>query len=485
MNDQVENSSSPAAAAPGPNLPEYSVSELAFALKRSVEENFGYVRVRGEISGLARPRSGHVYFALKDDKSVLNGVCWRGVAQRLSFKPEDGLEVVCSGKLSTYPARSKYQLIVEQMEPAGIGALLAQLEERRKRLAAEGLFDDARKQALPYLPDVIGVVTSPSGAVIRDILHRLADRFPRRVLVWPVLVQGPDAAEQVARAVAGFNGLTPNSALPRPDLLIVARGGGSVEDLWAFNEEAVVRAVAASDIPVISAVGHETDTTLIDFVSDRRAPTPSAAAEMAVPVRAELAAGLDELARRGRAGLQRLLAERRRDLEALERGLRGPRDLLALAEQRLDDVAGRLARGLMTLKERRQGELAALTAALQPKLLRREIERQSELVQRLSRQASAAFRHRLADLERRLEGAVKLLDSLSYQNVLARGFALVRDASDTPVTHAAMTQPGQALRLVFQDGDARATVDGAPRPPKAPAKRRPRKADDDDQGSLL
>ena len=257
-----------------PNLPEYSVSEIAAAVKRTVEDNFGYVRIRGEVSGFLAARSGHMYFSLKDDKAVIDSVVWRGTAGKLRFQPEDGLEVICTGKLSTYAPRSRYQLVVEAMEPAGVGALMALLEERRQKLAAEGLFAPERKQALPYLPRVIGVVTSPTGAVIRDILHRLRDRFPSRVLLWPVLVQGKGSAEQIAAAIRGFNAMEGTADIPRPDLLIVARGGGSIEDLWAFNEEVVARAAAESEIPLISAVGHETDTTLIDFVSDRRAPTP-------------------------------------------------------------------------------------------------------------------------------------------------------------------------------------------------------------------
>src|SRR6185437_11877029 len=300
----------PAAAAASepplrPNLPEYTVSELSAALKRTVEQGFSYVRVRGEVSGFKRHSSGHCYFALKDADAVLDAVCWRGTAMKLAVKPEDGMEVLCVGRLTTYPGRSKYQIVVESVELAGIGALLKLLEERRQRLAAEGLFAEERKKRLPFLPDVIGVVTSPTGAVIRDILHRLNDRFPRRVLLWPVAVQGEGAAQQVAAAIAGFNKLMPDGPVRRPDLLIVARGGGSLEDLMAFNEEVVVRAAAASAIPLISAVGHETDTTLIDYASDRRAPTPSAAAEMAVPVRLDLLAELDGKAMRLVTGLGR------------------------------------------------------------------------------------------------------------------------------------------------------------------------------------
>src|ERR1700676_3818539 len=307
MNDQPLTAAQ-AWAEPGPtNQPEYTVSELAAALKRSIEENFSVVRVRGEVSGFKRVSSGHCYFALKDADAVLDAVCWRTTAFKLSIQPEDGMEVIATGRLTTYPGRSKNQLIVDSIELAGIGALLKLLEERRRRLAAEGLFAAERKRKLPYLPEVIGVVTSPTGAVIRDILHRLADRFPRRVVVWPVSVQGENAAAQVAAAIEGFNLLQPGGAVPRPDLIIVARGGGSLEDLMAFNEEIVVRAAAASAIPLISAVGHETDTTLIDHASDRRAPTPTAAAEMAVPVRLDLMAELSGKSARLARGLSRLL----------------------------------------------------------------------------------------------------------------------------------------------------------------------------------
>ncbi|MBU6471974.1 MAG: exodeoxyribonuclease VII large subunit, partial [Alphaproteobacteria bacterium] len=304
-----------------PNLPEYSVSELSGALKRTVEDAFPFVRVRGEISGLKAAASGHVYFDLKDEKAVLNAIIWKPTARALKLKPEPGMEVVCTGRVTTYPGSSRYQLIVEQMELAGAGALMALIEERKKRLAAEGLFAAERKQPLPFLPEVIGVVTSPTGAVIRDILHRLSDRFPRRVILWPVAVQGEKAAGEVAAAIRGFNALAPGGPVPRPDVLIVARGGGSIEDLMAFNEEVVVRAAAESAIPLISAVGHETDTTLIDFASDRRAPTPTAAAEIAVPVRAELVQQVRDLDNRGHRGFTRAMADRRTMLAGLARVL--------------------------------------------------------------------------------------------------------------------------------------------------------------------
>ncbi len=472
---------------PSPNLPEFSVTELSFALKRTVEDTFGYVRVRGEISGLARPRSGHVYFALKDEKSVIDSVCWKGVAGRVRFNIEDGLEVICTGKLSTYPARSKYQLVIEQMEPAGIGALLAQLEERRKRLAAEGLFEAARKKPIPYLPKVIGVVTSPTGAVIRDILHRLRERFPRQVLLWPVLVQGEAAAAQVAAAIDGFNNLPTDGPVPRPDLIIVARGGGSIEDLWGFNEEIVVRAAANSAIPLISAVGHETDTTLIDYASDQRAPTPTAAAEIAVPVRADLAASLRDLDARQVAAAGRLVENRRREIESLSRGLRGPRELLSLATQRFDDIGERLNRAMLGLRTDRLQRLATITAAFRPTLLRQEIRRQGELVGTQSERLVRAYRGHIGDSENRLALQSKLLESLSYQNVLERGFALVREDDGGPLTRVAATTAGQAIKIEFYDGATKAVIAGktagSGRKPK-PVKRKKTK-DDDGQGSLL
>src|SRR2546429_4572578 len=281
------------------NAPEFTVSELSSALRRTVEDAYGHVRVRGEISGFRGAHSsGHCYFALKDENAKIEAVIWKSALYRMRFKPQEGLEVIATGKLTTYPGSSKYQIVIEALEPAGIGALMALMEERKKKLPAQGPFDEARKQLLPWLPEVIGGATSPTGAVIRDILHRLEDRFPRRVLVWPVKVQGDGSAEQVAAAIRGFNALPVGGRIPRPDVLIVARGGGSLEDLWSFNEEIVVRAAASSRIPLISAVGHQTDITLIDFAADKRAPTPNAAAEMAVPVRSELLAEVSVLARR-------------------------------------------------------------------------------------------------------------------------------------------------------------------------------------------
>ncbi len=438
---------------PGSNLPEFTVTEISAALKRTVEDVYGHVRVRGEISRPSRPGSGHVYFTLKDDSAVLDAVCWRGTASRLSVQPEEGMEVIATGRLTTFAGRSKYQIVVEALELAGEGALLKLLEERRRKLAAEGLFAEERKRPLPFLPEVIGVVTSPTGAVIRDILHRLADRFPRHVLVWPVLVQGDGAAEQVAGAIAGLNGLKAGGPVPRPDLLIVARGGGSLEDLMAFNEEIVVRAAAASAIPLISAVGHETDTTLIDFAADRRAPTPTAAAEMAVPVRAELAATVLDLERRTVAGMARLVEERRVRVEGLGRGLGDPMRLMEGAAQRLDDRAERLLRALPLLVERRQGQLAEAAARLRhPGQQVTDAARQvGQFAERLGVAASRA----VTEAETRLRSVSKLLESYSYQDVLRRGYALVRDAAGAPVTDPSLLAMGDDIQVEFHE---RATI---------------------------
>ncbi|WP_341899348.1 exodeoxyribonuclease VII large subunit [Ferrovibrio terrae] len=450
-------------------MPEYTVTELSLRLKRSIEESFGWVRVRGEISGFKRAASGHLYFSLKDADSVLDGVCWKGSAARLGVKPEDGMEVICSGKLTSYPGRSKYQMVVERMELAGLGALMALLEQRKQKLAAEGLFAPERKRPLPYLPRVIGVVTSPTGAVIRDILHRLADRFPTHVLVWPVLVQGEGAAEQVAKAIRGFNALPEGGAVPRPDLLIVARGGGSLEDLMAFNEEVVVRAAAASDIPLISAVGHETDTTLIDFASDRRAPTPTAAAEMAVPVRLDLVtdvAGLDERLRRG---MTRLAQEKRRHLDSLGRGLRGPREQLDMARQRFDDLSDRLRHALRVGVASQRARMETAMARLRPALLKREVVDYGRRLKDADARLLRAIRQRQADATQRLSQPAKLLESLSYRNVLARGFAVVYGADGRALNSAAAMAPGAAVAIEMQDGrrDAQIVGGAAPSPKRS------------------
>src|SRR5712671_1680846 len=413
----------PPASASGSNLPEYTVSELSLALKRSIEDGFGQVRVRGEISGFKRPGSGHCYFALKDADAVLDAVCWRMTAIRLGLKPEDGMEVVCSGRLTTYPGRSKYQLVVDTIELAGKGALLRLLEERRLRLAAEGLFAAERKQLLPFLPSVIGIVTSPTGAVIRDILHRLADRFPRHVLIWPVAVQGEGAAAQIAAAIDGFNRIAAGGKLPRPDLIIVARGGGSLEDLMAFNEEIVVRAAAASAIPLISAVGHETDTTLIDYASDRRAPTPTAAAEMAVPVRLDLIAELEAKAMRIVSGLSRFLSERRTRVEGLGRGLPDPRSLLDTARQRLDDRAERLELGLRQAIALRRHRLETAGGRLSKGLLEAQLVRGHDRLADALPRLEQALRRLVDHQQHRLENVGGRLEAFrqAVAKVLARG----------------------------------------------------------------
>ncbi len=465
------------------NLPEYTVSELSAALKRTIEQDFSYVRVRGEVSGFKRHGSGHCYLALKDAEAVLDAVCWRGTAIRLAVKPEDGMEVVCTGRLTTYPGRSKYQLVIESMELAGVGALLKLLEDRRKRLAAEGLFDEERKKRLPFLPRIIGVVTSPTGAVIRDILHRLNDRFPRHVLVWPVAVQGEGAAEQVAAAIAGFNKLSPGGKVPRPDLLIVARGGGSLEDLMAFNEEIVVRAAAASAIPLISAVGHETDTTLIDYASDRRAPTPTAAAEMAVPVRLDLIAELEAKAMRIVSGLSRFLSERRTRVEGLGRGLPDPRSLLDTARQRLDDRAERLELGLRQAIALRRHRLETAGGRLSKGLLEAQLVRGHDRLADALPRLEQALRRLVDHQQHRLENVGGRLEAFrqAVAKVLARGYAIVRDATGKIVESAHGIAAGDTLTLIFHDGKITVTAEDAAKQPRA----RPRKPSSPDQGSLL
>src|SRR5271167_1183965 len=385
------------------NLPELTVSELSAALKRTIEDSYGYVRVRGELGKVSYHSNGHVYFDLKDDRASIAGVIWRSAAPRIKLKLEAGLEVAITGRLTTYPGRSQYQIVVETLDPAGLGALMALLDERKRRLTAEGLFDEARKQLLPYLPAVIGVITSPSGAVIRDILHRLADRFPRHVLVWPVKVQGEGSAAEVAAAITGFNALPERGALPRPDLLIVARGGGSLEDLWSFNEEIVVRAAAESLIPLISAVGHETDVTLIDFAADRRAPTPTAAAEMAVPVRAELIVDVDSFARRALASWRRNQEARRSELRSATRALPGADEVLALPRQRLDHAAAALARALRANAQIHRVGYSRIGGRLSPHLLRGGVERRRERIGVYAKRAERAMVNFIAARRARFE----------------------------------------------------------------------------------
>jgi exodeoxyribonuclease VII large subunit len=448
------------------NLPEFSVSEVSAALKRTIEDAFGFVRVRGEVSKVTFQSSGHVYFDLKDDKAVLNAVCWRGTAQRLKLKPQQGLEVVCTGRISTYPGSSRYQIIVEQVEMAGIGALMAMLEERKKKLAAEGLFDPAHKRKLPFLPDVIGVITSPTGAVIRDIMHRLDARFPRRVLLWPVAVQGERAAAEVAAAIRGFNAMNPRGPLPRPDLLIVARGGGSIEDLMAFNEETVVRAVYESTIPLISAVGHETDTTLIDFVSDMRAPTPTAAAELAVPVRAELLAQTLDFERRFLRSMTARMDDRRRHLAQTARVLPRAEQLFSGPRQRLDFAGERLATALRANLQEHRRLFTETAAVLRPNRITRQFalgrERMSALAQRLTR----VQRTRLVEIRKQLDALGRVMESVSYRSVLERGFTLVRGEDGSVRRRAEAVAAGERLSLTFADGTRIALADGpaAPRP---------------------
>ncbi len=489
------------------NAPEFSVTELSGAIRRTMEDAFGRVRVRGEIAGFRGPSaSGHVYFALKDTNARIEAVIWKGVFSRLKAYVEEGLEVIATGKVTTFAGSSKYQIVIDELEPAGAGALLMQLEERKKRLAAEGLFASERKKAIPFLPDVIGVITSPTGAVIRDILHRLADRFPRHVIVWPVRVQGETSAEEVRRAVIGFNALTHDDEITRPDVLIVARGGGSLEDLWGFNDEALARAVADSEIPLISAVGHETDTTLIDFVSDLRAPTPTAAAERAVPVRAELLLNIDEFGLRLRNAVHRSLERKKAALQGLGRGLPQPESLLAPQRQRLDFAAARLpsaARQSLDQKLRRLAVLQQRLSAQSPaarlarfgeRLTGLETRLKTALATRLSRETQeiARRRDRLPALETRLETAFRnglmrrralvearfaQLQLLGHHSVLARGYAVVRDGAGKTVRSASVAANEALLNIIFSDGEtAVQPVEGGAPMQRPPAKKAGAKA---------
>jgi exodeoxyribonuclease VII large subunit len=478
----------------GANSPEYTVAELSGAIKKAIENEFGHVRLRAEVGRVSLPRSGHVYLDLKDDKAVIAGIIWKGVAATLDTQPEEGMEVIATGRITTFPGQSKYQIIIEDIKPAGAGALMAVLEKRKAALAAEGLFDASRKRPLPYLPEIIGVVTSPSGAVIRDILHRLRDRFPRKVLIWPVAVQGAKCAPEVARAIAGFNRLTPGGALPRPDLIIVARGGGSVEDLWGFNEEVVVRAAAASEIPLISAVGHETDTTLIDYAADMRAPTPTAAAELAVPVRLDLLAHLDQQHARMSRSLTQGLIQRGQRLRDMSRVLPRPDTLLDSPRQRLDRAADRLARvatlterpcllleraiarldpALMVGVQRRKMHLADLAGALRPATLRRRLAQDSQRTASLARRLAPALmreqalqaarlsragislstvaRRQITKWQNQITAAERLRRTLGYEATLERGFAVVR-SEGTLITTSTGAADQTTLEIQFADG---------------------------------
>ncbi|WP_170475772.1 exodeoxyribonuclease VII large subunit [Ruegeria arenilitoris] len=459
---------------PGQNTPEYTVSDISGEVKRTLEGAFGRIRVRGEVGRVFKARSGHLYYDIKDDRNVLACTTWKGQISGLSVVPEEGLEVVVTGRLTAFGAQSKYNLNVEEVAVAGQGALMALLEKRKKQLETEGLFAPERKKPLPYLPQIIGVVTSPSGAVIRDILHRLRDRFPRKVLIWPVAVQGANCAPEVARAIEGFNQLTPGGALPRPDLIIVARGGGSIEDLWGFNEEAVARAAAASDIPLISAVGHETDTTLIDFVSDRRAPTPTAAAELAVPVRMELLAWTGEQGARLSRSAADAVQRRSQRLRDLSRALPRAEALLDNPRQRLDQVTERLPNALLRGVQNRRVKLLDISAHLRPSTLRnlvdtrkdrwrnlssrlsrrpleRELGAQNDALLRLSERLNAAQIVRLERMRQQLVATDRLRETLSYRATLDRGYAVVR-AENKLITTKAQAAGHQVLEIEFSDG---------------------------------
>lgn len=443
------------------NAPEFSVSELSGAIKRALEDGFGYVRLKGEISGYRGPHSsGHCYFALNDDKAKIEAVIWKGVFGRLRFRPEEGMEVIAQGKITTFPGSSKYQIVIEALEPAGAGALMALLEERKRKFAAEGLFDDARKKPRPFLPKVVGIVTSPTGAVIRDMLHGFNERFPAHVIIWPVRVQGEGSAAEVAAAIRGFNALEAGGRVPRPDVLIVARGGGSLEDLWGFNEEIVVRAAAESRIPLISAVGHETDWTLIDLVADSRAPTPTKAAEWVVPMFSDLVEQLESLGTRQRGSVRRFLVETRTHLKAASRGLPKLESIIAMPRQRFDDCDKRLGRALLANTRAHGMRLARTGSRLSPATLMQRLGRAGERLAATEARALQAFSNRLAVRRRGLEGTGQLLRSLSYQSALARGYALVRDADGRMVRRASALCPGSDVTIQFADASVAAAVKG-------------------------
>ena len=524
MSDMFEDQ--PDAPPPG-NAPEYTVSELSGAVKRVIEGEFGLVRVRGEVGRVSKPASGHLYFDLKDDRSVIAAISWKGQLAKMQVRPEEGMEVIATGRMTTFPGQSKYQLIVEDVSPAGAGALMAMLEKRRVALAGEGLFDEGRKQALPYLPGVIGVVTSPSGAVIRDILHRLRDRFPRHVLIWPVAVQGKSCAPDVAAAIAGFNAIAPGGPIPRPDLIIVARGGGSLEDLWGFNEEIVVRAAAASRIPLISAVGHETDTTLLDYAADRRAPTPTAAAEMAVPVRLDLLAGLDGYSARLSRSVANAMAQNGQRLRDLGRALPRIEGLTAQAAQRFDLWSGRLGGALGMAAARKRADFERRSALIRPEMLMALVrQRRERLADRDMALSAAVLRRmgrardglagwaarlapslgrliadagrkavrdaaalaamdarlqaapglRLASLAARLDALDRTRLTLGYADTLKRGYAVVREGGWV-ITSQAAAEKAVALELEFHDGRVVVSGKGGARKGKG--------ADGTDQGSLF
>lgn len=522
MMDLLDDDDGDTAGAPRGNAHEYSVGEISGAVKRTLEGEFGRVRVRGEVGRTMLARSGHLYFDLKDDRSVLASVSWKGSVARMKIRPEEGMEVVATGRITTFPGQSKYQLIVEEVAPAGVGALMAMLEKRKAMLSAEGLFAPERKRSLPYLPRVIGVVTSPQGAVIRDILHRLRDRFPREVLVWPVAVQGDACAPQVTRAIRGFNAIEPGGVIPRPDLIIVARGGGSLEDLWGFNEESVVRAAFESAIPLISAVGHETDTTLIDYASDRRAPTPTAAAELAVPVRLELLASVEASGARLVRAAGQGVALRQQRLRDLSRALPRVEELVERPAQRLDDLSGRLERALKGRIERRRERFGGLAARLGPQVLSRllrdrserlgaqnarlaaalqgpvrvaardlgklDVRLRPELVARrvdkgardatvLFGRMSSAGTRQVGDWRKRLDGLERMRQTLGYTETLARGYAVVRDGAGSVLMTKANAEAARGLEIEFRDG--RFSVGGGATPA------RKAKAKPPSQGSLF
>lgn len=517
------------ADSPTSNLPELTVSDLSGALKRTIETAYDHVRVRGELGRVTIARSGHMYADLKDDKAVLNTIMWKGQVSRLPFRPEEGLEVIATGRMSTYPGRSNYQLIADSLRPAGVGALMALLEERKKKLAAEGLFDERHKKRLPFLPATVGVVTSPTGAVIRDILHRIRDRFPVRVILWPALVQGDTAAPQIEAAIRGFNAM---SGANRPDVLIVGRGGGSIEDLWPFNEEAVVRAAFESEIPLISAVGHETDTTLIDYVSDARAPTPTGAAEIAVPVRSDLQLQIDDLEQRQKRALVRatrrgaerveatrlprpdrllepkrqrldaigdrlplsmrtLVARQRSRLDSVSGRLSSPKEIVLEKRSRLDKLSARLGSGLQQAASKKRIEFARSASRLRPEPLVADAKRARSALIDIAQRARPALDRIVLGKQTDLSSKAKLLETLSYQATLNRGYAIVRDGDGKLLRSAEVVAKAASVDVTLADGTVPLAPTGAAKADTSKPQQKPKpkpttaKSDPSDQGSLF
>ena len=446
------------------NIPEYSVTELSSALKSTIEDNFGYVRIKGELSGINKHSSGHIYLTLKDENAIINGIIWRSSVAKIKIQPEEGLEVICSGKISTgynpgrYPGRSNYQITIDSMKPAGVGALMAILEERKQKLKIEGLFEEIHKKTLPKYPTSIGVITSPTGAVLQDIKHRISDRFPCNIILWPVPVQGNDAAELIENAISGFNTLD-ESKIQKPDVIILARGGGSIEDLWCFNEEEVVRAVFQSQIPVISAIGHETDTTLVDYAADMRAPTPTAAAELATPAKDILITELSENSNRLNSSIKNIVSMSRERVVSVQKLLPSYQNLFNLKLNDINILAQRLPTAIKIYLQNEITNLQTSSSKLNLKILKEKIKNSQNSLSSLKNQLINNSKTNLSTQYNRVLSASKLLESLSYKSVIKRGFSVVRNSSNIILTKKTDVLNDKKLNVETKFGTINVTVD--------------------------